>query len=101
MPRSNLAARMGHWSASHRRTALAGWIAFVSITAGAGGLLGTNTRDPDRVGVGESQRAEGIIAAGAFADDADESVLVASPSHRADDPRFQAVLADVTDAVAA
>jgi RND superfamily putative drug exporter len=101
MPSTNLAARMGRWSASHRRTAIAGWIAFVVLTAVAGGLLGAEMRDPDRIGVGESQRAEEIIEAGAFADDADESVLVTSESHRTNDPRFQAVLADVAEAVAA
>jgi hypothetical protein len=27
----NLAARMGHWSATHRKTAIWGWFAFVLL----------------------------------------------------------------------
>ena len=92
---TNLAARMGRWSARHRRTAIAGWIAFVVIAATIGAVLGTETRDPDRIGIGESQRAEQMIDAGAFADGADESVLVASESRTVGDARFRAALADV------
>jgi uncharacterized membrane protein YdfJ with MMPL/SSD domain len=96
---TNLAARMGRWSARHHRTAIAGWIAFVVAAAALGAVLGTEIRDPDRIGIGESQRAEQMIDAGAFADGADESVLVASASRTAGDPSFRAVLADVDAAL--
>ena len=98
---TNLAARMGRWSARHRRTAIAGWIAFVVAAAVIGAVLGTEIRDPDRIGIGESQRAEQMIDAGAFVDGADESVLVASATQTAGDPSFRAVLADVDAALAA
>lgn len=33
----NIAARMGRWSATHRTTAILGWLAFVPIQAPPGG----------------------------------------------------------------
>ena len=78
---TNVAARMGRWSARHRRTAIVGWLAFVVASVAIGAVLGTKQLDPDTIGVGESKRAQEIIEAGGFADSADESVLVASDSH--------------------
>jgi uncharacterized membrane protein YdfJ with MMPL/SSD domain len=98
---TNLAARMGRWSARHRRAAIAGWIAFVLAAAALGGALGTRTLDPDRLAVGESERAQEIIDAGAFVDGAGESVLVSSRSQTARAPAFRAVLDDVVAAVSA
>src|ERR671918_20336 len=98
---TNLTARLGRWSAGHRKTAIFGWLAFVVAAVAVGATLGTQRLDPDTVGAGESQRAQEIIEAGAFADSADESVFVASESHTAADPEFRAVLADVVRAVSA
>ncbi|MGH3013957.1 MAG: hypothetical protein ACRDNN_03305, partial [Gaiellaceae bacterium] len=98
---TNLTARLGRWSARHRKTAIFGWLAFVVAAVAVGATLGTQRLDPDTVGAGESQRAQEIIEAGAFADSADESVFVASESHTAADPEFRAVLADVVRAVSA
>jgi RND superfamily putative drug exporter len=96
---TNLTARLGRWSARHRKTAIFGWLAFVVAAVAVGATLGTQRLDPDTVGAGESQRAQEIIEAGAFADSADESVFVASESQTAADPEFRAVLADVVHAV--
>ena len=98
---TNLTARLGRWSARHRKTAIFGWLAFVVAAVAVGATLGTQRLDPDTVGAGESQRAQEIVQAGAFADSADESVFVASESHTAADPEFRAVLADVVRAVSA
>src|SRR5947207_7722633 len=35
----NLAARMGHWSASHWKTATFGWLALVVVAFGIGGMV--------------------------------------------------------------
>src|SRR5919106_1401293 len=72
---TNLTARLGRWSARHRKTAIFGWLAFVVAAVAVGATLGTQRLDPDTVGAGESQRAQEIIEAGAFSDSADESVL--------------------------
>ena len=75
---TNIAARMGRWSARHRKTAIFGWLAFVVAALAVGGALGTKALDPDELGIGESARAQSIIDSGAFADTASESVLVTS-----------------------
>src|ERR671919_1511254 len=96
---TNVAARMGRWSARHRKSAILGWIAFVAAAAVLGAVLGTKQLDPADSAVGESKQAQEILATGGFADTADESVLVTSEAHMADDPAFRAVLADVVRAV--
>src|ERR687891_964982 len=98
---TNLTPRLGRWSARHRKTAIFGWLAFVVAAVAVGATLGTQRLDPDTVGAGESQRAQEIIEAGAFADSADESVFVASESLTAAEQEFRAVLADVVRAVSA
>ena len=45
LPKRNLAARAGHWSARHRKIAIGGWLAFVVIAFVLGGAIGTNTLD--------------------------------------------------------
>ena len=52
----NLAASMGRWSAAHWKTATFGWLAFVLVAFGLGGLSGTKDIDPNASGPGESGR---------------------------------------------
>jgi len=96
---TTLAARMGRWSARRRKTAIFGWLGFVVVAAAIGATLGTTQLDPADNAVGESKRAQEILAAGGFADAADDSVLVTSEAYTATDPAFRAVLADVGRAV--
>src|SRR5438093_4046314 len=91
---SNLAARMGRWSADHWKTATFGWLALVIVAFGLGGLAGTKSIDPNKPGPGESGRMDRILDAG-FKKPADESVLVQSRSLSATDPGFKAGVADV------
>ena len=57
----NIAARMGRWSAAHRRTAIVGWLAFVLVAFSLGIFMPMQTiEDTDR-GVGESGRADAIL----------------------------------------
>ena len=37
---TNLASRAGHWSATHRKRAIFGWLAFVLIATVLGGSVG-------------------------------------------------------------
>ena len=99
--RSNtIAARMGRWSAGHRKTAILGWLAFVVAAVVIGGAVGMQKLDQDELGIRESGRAQQIVDAGDFRDSADESVFVESESATASDPAFRAVVADVTAALA-
>src|SRR5688500_196486 len=91
---SNIAARMGRWSAGHWKTATFGWLALVIIAFGVGGMVGTKTIDPNTSGPGESGRVDRILDAG-FKQPAGESVLIQSESLRTSDPAFEAAIADV------
>jgi RND superfamily putative drug exporter len=90
----NLAARMGRWSADHWKTATFGWLLFVVVAFGLGGLAGTKTIDPNTAGPRESGRMDRILDAG-FQRPADESVLVQSSTLSASDPAFTAAVEDV------
>jgi RND superfamily putative drug exporter len=95
----NLAARMGRWSAGHWKTATFGWLAFVLVSFGLGGLVGTRTVDANG-GPGESGRMNRILEEG-FAQPASENVLVQSDSQRVGTPTFDAAIADVVERVSA
>ena len=93
-PRTNLAARVGRWSARHRRIAIGGWLAFVVLAFLIGGMAGTRTLQYEESGVGESGRADRAVYH-AFPKQAEETVLVQSASVKADSPQFRAVVTDV------
>ncbi len=91
---SNLAARMGRWSAAHWKTATFGWLALVVVAFAVGSQVGTKQVDPNTAGPGESGRMDRILEAG-FKLPADESVLIQSRSVRAGAPAFDSAVADV------
>src|SRR2546423_6650232 len=91
---SNLAARMGRWSAEHWKTATFGWLALVLVAFAVGGQIGTKQVDPNTAGPGESGRMDRILDAG-FKLPATESVLIQSRSVRAGAPAFDSTVADV------
>jgi RND superfamily putative drug exporter len=93
-PHRNLAASMGRWSAAHWKKATFGWLAFVVVAFGLGGLVGTKQIDQNSAGPGESGRANRILDAG-FKQPAGENVLIQSPSHRVGDPAFRVAINDV------
>ena len=49
-PSRNLAARMGRWSASHKKTAIFGWLAFVAVAFMLGNAIGTKQLDQNKTG---------------------------------------------------
>ena len=78
MNRTNIASRAARWSARHRRAAILGWIAFVVLSLGIGGAVGTqNIADEDQ-GNGDSRTADRILADAGFPDDASEQVFIQS-----------------------
>src|SRR3954462_11869623 len=91
---SNLAARVGRWSAAHWKTATFGWLALVLLVFAVGSQVGTKKADPNRAGPGESGRMDRILDAG-FKVPASESVLIQSGSTRAGTPAFDAAVKDV------
>ncbi|HEX5783002.1 MAG TPA: MMPL family transporter [Solirubrobacteraceae bacterium] len=93
MQHGNLAARIGKWSAHHRRKAILGWIAFVVVAVVVGGKVGQDDLDDSATGSGESKRGDMIVAAAGFPDRSGEQVLVQSA--KAGDPLLAAAAGDV------
>ena len=93
--RHNLAARAARWSATHWKTAVAAWIAFVAIAIGLGTTAGTEMLSSGEQTTGETARAEEILASAGFETPAAESVLVRSSTLTAADPAFRATVQSV------
>jgi len=95
---SNFAARMGRWSARHRKIAVFGWLAFVIASVVVGGALGTKFLEPSELNVGEAKRADKLIADAGFNrdDEQAEFVLLQSKTLTTDDPAFEAAIEDAT-----
>ncbi|MGW4028465.1 MMPL family transporter [Streptomyces sp. NPDC004838] len=74
----NLAARIGVWSAYHRKTAIIGWLLFVVLTAGVGGAAGLVEMSESEQGAGDSARAQKILDDAGLDRPAGELVLVTS-----------------------
>ena len=89
----NVAARMGRWSADHWKTATFGWLAFVVVAFGLGGMVGTKNI-ASSAGPGESGRMDRILEAG-FEQPANEHVLIQSRLHRVGTTAFDAAVTDV------
>ena len=95
MRAQNLAARMGRWSAQHRKKAVFGWLAFVLLALVIGmNAAPTETLVQEEAGVGESGRADEAVY-DAFPKHAEEQVLVQSQTLKADAPQFQSVVSEV------
>ncbi|MGI9556329.1 MAG: MMPL family transporter [Solirubrobacterales bacterium] len=94
-----IAARMGRWSASHRKTAIIGWLVFVVLAVGIGGTVGTRQLTDSEDGAGESGRADAALADSGL-EEVVETVLVQSNGAQTfEDPEFQAAVTDVADRV--
>ena len=89
----NLAARMGRWSAQHRKLAIFGWLALVLAAFVVGTfVIGTKTAT-SASGPGESGRANQILEDG-FKQPAGESVLIQSETLTTDDAAFKSAIRD-------
>jgi uncharacterized membrane protein YdfJ with MMPL/SSD domain len=92
---TNVAARMGRWSAHHRKTAIFGWLAFVVVAFAIGIAMPMQTIDEADWNVGEARTGDHIIRDGGFAlDEQAEFVLIQSDAKTVDDAAFRAVVSD-------
>jgi uncharacterized membrane protein YdfJ with MMPL/SSD domain len=92
---TNIAARMGRWSARHRKTAIFGWLVFVIVAFAIGTAVGTQKVDQADANVGEARKADHIIRDGGFEiDEQGEFVLVQSKTRTVDDPAFRAAVVE-------
>ena len=93
---NNLAARMGRWSARHRKIAIFGWLGFVVLSVVVGIAAGTVELKQHDAIAGESGRATRLIDK-EFGPKASETVLVQSTTLTAGDPAFRAIVGDVVN----
>src|SRR6266576_2429521 len=87
----NLAARMGRWSAQHRKKAIWGWLMLVLLAFGIGSAVGTKTQTAAQSGVGQSGRAERTID-DSFPKHQVEQALVQSDTATSKAPSFRAAV---------
>jgi uncharacterized membrane protein YdfJ with MMPL/SSD domain len=91
----NLAARAGRWSATHRKTAIIGWILFAVLATVIGGKVGQKNLEPSAMGNGESKRGDMIVDAADFPATIGERVLIqGTGSIKSDDPEVTAAVKD-------
>jgi uncharacterized membrane protein YdfJ with MMPL/SSD domain len=96
MPKRNLAARAGRWSALHKKTAIFGWLAFVIAAFVIGGAVGQKKIADEDQGNGSSRTADRAIAAADFPDRASEQVLVQGRGKvKLGDPALNGAVKDV------
>jgi uncharacterized membrane protein YdfJ with MMPL/SSD domain len=92
----NFAARAGRWSATHRKTAIIGWIVFVVLATFLGGKVGQQSLESSKMGNGESKRHDVIVDQAAFPATIGERVLIQGKgSVKADSPQVSAAVKDV------
>jgi uncharacterized membrane protein YdfJ with MMPL/SSD domain len=90
---------MGRWSASHWKTAVFGWLAFVIVAVAAGQAIGTKKLSTTAA-PGEAGRANQILRAAGFQTmPQTEIVVVQSSKLRAIEPAFRQVVGDVVATV--
>ena len=78
MARDTFTARAARWSATHRKTAVLGWLAFVVVAFMIGGAVGTVTLKHEDMGNGDSRAAERVLAQQFPRERAAEQVLIQS-----------------------
>ena len=98
---NNIAARMGRWSASHWKTAVFGWLAFVVASLAIGMQVGTKQIDTQNANVGEAHRADQILRNAGFEPAPQtEFIVIQSSKLRTTDPEFRSTIRDAKQAIA-
>src|SRR4051794_27460312 len=95
-------ARVGYWSARHKKSVLLGWLLFVVLSVVGGSMIKSNTlTDADQF-AGESGRAEKTLEKSfPQATAASEQILFHSSTATADQPAYRAAVEDLRDDLSA
>src|SRR2546427_1765722 len=88
---TNLAGKTSRWSATHRKTAIFGWLGFVVVAVLVGQMVGQNQIFGADQFNGESGRAEHALEAAGLRPN-DEVVLVQSKKQTIGDPEFRTTI---------
>ena len=86
--------RAARWSATHPWRAIGAWFAFVAVAVALAAFVPTKQTTDADYRLGESGRADALTAAGHFADDQVESVLIQSRDGGTPSPATVAQVAD-------
>ncbi|MDM4722945.1 MMPL family transporter [Micromonospora sp. WMMA1363] len=92
-----MTVRLARWSAEHPWRAIALWVVFVVVCFVAGNAAGLKEATSSDLAVGESGRAEVIVAAGDFTDPAVENVLITPRDGTLDMTAARAAADDAAD----
>jgi uncharacterized membrane protein YdfJ with MMPL/SSD domain len=97
----NIAARMGRWSANHRKTAIFGWLAFVIASVAIGTAVGQVSIDQQDSNVGQAHKGDQILKRAGFTQSGrlTEIVAVQSKTQTTADPAFRGTVDAVVGAV--
>jgi len=79
-PISSLAHRTARWCALHPWRAILGWVAFVAFAVGLATMIPTHETTDADYRLGESGRADAIVASAGFKDPDTEQVLITARS---------------------
>jgi RND superfamily putative drug exporter len=91
---------MGRWSASHWKTAVFGWLAFVLVAVAVGMAVGQKSTTMQDDDVGQSRKADQILKQAGFEPDPQtEIVLIQSKRLTIKDAAFRSTVADVVQTV--
>jgi uncharacterized membrane protein YdfJ with MMPL/SSD domain len=95
----NIAARVGSWSARHRKKAIIGWLLFVVAAIVVGSAIGTKQLSNAGEANGDAAKAEAILASAGFDTPASENVLVQARDGKPDAAALRAAAGDVVTAI--
>jgi uncharacterized membrane protein YdfJ with MMPL/SSD domain len=95
-----IAARVGGWSARHKKSVLAGWLVFVVASVVLGSAFGTSKLTNADQFNGQSGKAEKTLEQ-RFPTPAHESALIHSSTAQVSDPAFRAAIRDIRARVGA
>jgi uncharacterized membrane protein YdfJ with MMPL/SSD domain len=95
MAPGNLTARAARWSAAHRWTAVVGWLTFVFVTFAIGSVVGTVTMTSADYAIGDSGKADRVLAREFPDTRSSEEVLIQRSDGRFARPELAAVVGDL------
>jgi uncharacterized membrane protein YdfJ with MMPL/SSD domain len=95
----SFAARMGRWSAQHRKKAIFGWIAFVIVSLVAGTALGVKAPENEVTYVGDSGKAHELVDDHFPTQNIESIIVQARKGGSAQDPAVRAAVDDTIAAV--
>jgi uncharacterized membrane protein YdfJ with MMPL/SSD domain len=95
MDRRNVAARAAHWSATHKKTAIFGWLGFVILAVFIGNAVGKETIQGADMFSGEAGDAEKALYDSGLRPN-DENVLIQSETLTVKDPEFRSAIDETT-----